>query len=207
MTIRTIFAKARVVPVLTIDDAESGADLAKALVAGGMPVLEITLRTRAALAAVEKIKAAVPGAVVGVGTVIRLQDVRSAVDAGVQFAVSPGLSEELAKAVSDAKLPYMPAVQTGSEIMAARRLGLTTLKFFPAKSSGGVAALKSFAPVFQDVAFCPTGGVSAEDFRDYLKLGNVVAVGGSWMVPGDRVKARDWRGVEALARKTMSALG
>jgi 2-dehydro-3-deoxyphosphogluconate aldolase/(4S)-4-hydroxy-2-oxoglutarate aldolase len=207
MTIRTIFAKARVVPVLTIDDAESGADLAKALVAGGMPVLEITLRTRAALAAVEKIKAAVPGAVVGVGTVIRLQDVRSAVDAGVQFAVSPGLSEELAKAVSDAKLPYMPAVQTGSEIMAARRLGLTTLKFFPAKSSGGVAALKSFAPVFQDVAFCPTGGVSAEDFRDYLKLDNVVAVGGSWMVPGDRVKARDWRGVEALARKTMSALG
>jgi 2-dehydro-3-deoxyphosphogluconate aldolase/(4S)-4-hydroxy-2-oxoglutarate aldolase len=206
MTIRTIFAKARVVPVLTIDEAEAGVDLAKALVAAGMPVLEITLRTRAALAAVEKIKAAVAGAVVGVGTVIRLQDVRSAIDAGVQFAVSPGLSEELAKAASDAKLPYMPAVQTGSEIMAARRLGFTTLKFFPAKSSGGVAALRAFAPVFQDVAFCPTGGVSAEDFRDYLKLDNVVAVGGSWMVPGDRVKARDWRGIEALARKTMGAL-
>jgi 2-dehydro-3-deoxyphosphogluconate aldolase/(4S)-4-hydroxy-2-oxoglutarate aldolase len=205
MTIRTIFAKAKVVPVLTIDDAESGVDLAKALVAAGMPVLEITLRTRAALAAVEKIKGAVSGAVVGVGTVIRLQDVRSAVDAGVQFAVSPGLSEELAKAVSDAKLPYMPAVQTGSEIMAARRLGFTTLKFFPARSSGGVAALKAFAPVFQDVAFCPTGGVGADDFRDYLKLDNVVAVGGSWMVPGDRVKARDWRGIEALARKTMGA--
>jgi 2-dehydro-3-deoxyphosphogluconate aldolase/(4S)-4-hydroxy-2-oxoglutarate aldolase len=205
MTIRTIFAKAKVVPVLTIDDAESGVDLAKALVAAGMPVLEITLRTRAALAAVEKIKSAVPGAVVGVGTVIRLQDVRSAVDAGVQFAVSPGLSEELAKAASDAKLPYMPAVQTGSEIMAARRLGFTTLKFFPAKSSGGVAALKSFAPVFQDVAFCPTGGVGADDFRDYLKLDNVVAVGGSWMVPGERVKARDWRSIEGLARKTMGA--
>jgi 2-dehydro-3-deoxyphosphogluconate aldolase/(4S)-4-hydroxy-2-oxoglutarate aldolase len=206
MTIRTIFAKGRVVPVLTIDDAEAGADLAKALVAGGMPVLEITLRTRGALAAVEKIRAAVSGAVVGVGTVIRLQDVRSAVDAGVQFAVSPGLSEELAKAASDAKLPYMPAVQTGSEMMAARRLGFTTLKFFPARSSGGIAALKAFAPVFQDVAFCPTGGVSGDDFRDYLKLANVVAVGGSWMVPGDRVKARDWRGIEALARKTMSAL-
>jgi 2-dehydro-3-deoxyphosphogluconate aldolase / (4S)-4-hydroxy-2-oxoglutarate aldolase len=206
MTIRTIFAKGRVVPVLTIDDAEAGADLAKALVAGGMPVLEITLRTRGALAAVEKIRAAVSGAVVGVGTVIRLQDVRSAVDAGVQFAVSPGLSEELAKAASDAKLPYMPAVQTGSEIMAARRLGFTTLKFFPARSSGGIAALKAFAPVFQDVAFCPTGGVSGDDFRDYLKRDNVVAVGGSWMVPGDRVKARDWRGIEALARRTMSAL-
>jgi 2-dehydro-3-deoxyphosphogluconate aldolase / (4S)-4-hydroxy-2-oxoglutarate aldolase len=97
-------------------------------------------------------------------------------------------------------------VQTGSEMMAARRLGFTTLKFFPARSSGGIAALKAFAPVFQDVAFCPTGGVSGDDFRDYLKLANVVAVGGSWMVPGDRVKARDWRGIEALARKTMSAL-
>jgi 2-dehydro-3-deoxyphosphogluconate aldolase/(4S)-4-hydroxy-2-oxoglutarate aldolase len=207
MTIRTIFAKARVVPVLTIDDADAGADLAKALVAGGLPVLEITLRTRAALAAVEKIRAGVPGAVVGVGTVIRLQDVRSAVDAGVQFAVSPGLSEELAKAASDARLPYMPAVQTGSEIMAARRLGFTTLKFFPAKSSGGAASLRAFAPVFQDVAFCPTGGVSAEDFRDYLRLENVVAVGGSWMVPGNLVKARDWRAIEGLARKTMAGLG
>jgi 2-dehydro-3-deoxyphosphogluconate aldolase/(4S)-4-hydroxy-2-oxoglutarate aldolase len=207
MTIRTIFAKAKVVPVLTIDEAESAVDLAKALVSGGLPVLEITLRTRAALAAVEKIKAAVPGAVVGVGTVIRLQDVRSAVDVGVQFAVSPGLSEELAKAASDAKLPYMPAVQTGSEIMAARRLGFTTLKFFPAKSSGGIAALKAFAPVFQDVAFCPTGGVSAGDFRDYLKLDNVVAVGGSWMVPGDLVKARDWRAIETLAREAVTLLG
>jgi 2-dehydro-3-deoxyphosphogluconate aldolase/(4S)-4-hydroxy-2-oxoglutarate aldolase len=207
MTIRTIFAKAKVIPVLTIDDADAGVDLAKALVAGGLPVLEITLRTRAALAAVEKIKAGIPGAVIGVGTVIRLQDIRSAVDAGVQFAVSPGLSDELAKAASDAKLPYMPAVQTGSEIMAARRLGFTTLKFFPAKSSGGAAALKAFAPVFQDVAFCPTGGVTADDFRDYLRLGNVVAVGGSWMVPGDLVQRRDWRAIEGLARRTMSALG
>lgn len=207
MTIRTIFEKARVVPVLTIDDADAGVDLAKTLVAGGMSVVEITLRTRAALAAVEKIKGAVPGAVIGVGTVIRLQDVRSAVDAGVQFAVSPGLSEELAKAASDARLPYMPAVQTGSEIMAARRLGFTTLKFFPARSSGGAAALRAFAPVFQDVAFCPTGGVSAEDFSDYLRLPNVVAVGGSWMVPAELVKARDWRAIEGLARKTMARLG
>jgi 2-dehydro-3-deoxyphosphogluconate aldolase/(4S)-4-hydroxy-2-oxoglutarate aldolase len=196
-----------VIPVLTIDDADAGVDLAKALVAGGMPVVEITLRTRAALAAVEKIRAMVPDTLIGVGTVIRLQDVRSAVDSGVQFAVSPGLSEELAKAASDARLPYMPAVQTGSEIMAARRLGFTTLKFFPAKSSGGTAALRAFAPVFQDVAFCPTGGVGAEDFRDYLHLENVVAVGGSWMVPGDLVKARDWRAIEGLARKTMARLG
>jgi 2-dehydro-3-deoxyphosphogluconate aldolase / (4S)-4-hydroxy-2-oxoglutarate aldolase len=125
----------------------------------------------------------------------------------VQFAVSPGLSEELAKAASDARLPYMPAVQTGSEIMAARRLGFTTLKFFPARPAGGVAALKAFAPVFQDVAFCPTGGVSADDFRDYLRLENVVAVGGSWMVPADLVKAHNWRAIEGLARKAVSALG
>jgi 2-dehydro-3-deoxyphosphogluconate aldolase / (4S)-4-hydroxy-2-oxoglutarate aldolase len=206
MTIRTIFQKARVVPVLTIEDEAAGVDLARALVSGGLPVLEITLRTRAALAAIEKIRSSVPGAIVGVGTVIRLQDVRSAVEAGVQFAVSPGLSEELAKAASDAKLPYLPAVQTSSEIMTARRLGFTTLKFFPARPAGGIAALKAFAPVYPDMAFCPTGGVSADDFRDYLTLGNVVAVGGSWMAPADLVKSRDWRAIETLARKTIGSL-
>jgi 2-dehydro-3-deoxyphosphogluconate aldolase/(4S)-4-hydroxy-2-oxoglutarate aldolase len=207
MTIRTIFQQARIIPVLTIDDAESGIGLARALVAGGMPVLEVTLRTRGALQAVKAIKASVPNAIVGVGTVVRLQDVRSAADAGVRFAVSPGLSEELAKAAAEAKLPYMPAVQTGSEIMTARRLGFTTLKFFPAKPAGGVAALRAFAPVFPDVAFCPTGGVGAEDCREYLKLENVVAVGGSWMVPADLVSRRDWKGIEASARKAVARLG
>jgi 2-dehydro-3-deoxyphosphogluconate aldolase/(4S)-4-hydroxy-2-oxoglutarate aldolase len=207
MTIRTIFQQARIIPVLTIEDAESGVGLARALVAGGMPVLEVTLRTRGALDAVKAIKASVPDAVVGVGTVVRLQDVRSAVDTGVHFAVSPGLSEELAKAAADAKLPYLPAVQTASEIMTARRLGFTTLKFFPAKPAGGIAALKSFAPVFPDVAFCPTGGVGADDFRDYLKLENVVAVGGSWMVPAEMVRRRDWHGIQAVARKATDSLG
>ncbi len=207
MTIRTIFQQARVIPVLTIDDADSGIGLARALVAGGMPVIEVTLRTRGALEAIKAIKASVPDAVVGVGTVVRLQDVRSAVDAGARFAVSPGLSEELAKAAADAKLPYMPAVQTGSEIMTARRLGFTTLKFFPARPAGGVAALKAFAPVFPDVAFCPTGGVGADDFRDYLRLENVMAVGGSWMVPAELVRRRDWRGIEASARKAIDSLG
>lgn len=207
MTIRTIFQQARVIPVLTIDDADSGIGLARALVAGGMPVIEVTLRTRGALEAIKAIKASVPDAVVGVGTVVRLQDVRSAVDAGARFAVSPGLSEELAKAAAEAKLPYMPAVQTGSEIMTARRLGFTTLKFFPARPAGGVAALKAFAPVFPDVAFCPTGGVGADDFREYLKLENVMAVGGSWMVPVELVRRRDWRGIEASARKAIDSLG
>jgi 2-dehydro-3-deoxyphosphogluconate aldolase/(4S)-4-hydroxy-2-oxoglutarate aldolase len=207
MTILTIFQQARIIPVLTIDDAESGIGLARALVAGGMPVIEVTLRTRGALEAVKAIKTSVPDAIVGVGTVVRLQDVRSAVDAGARFAVSPGLSEELARAAADAKLPYMPAVQTGSEIMTARRLGFTTLKFFPARPAGGVAALKAFAPVFPDVAFCPTGGVGADDFRDYLRLENVVAVGGSWMVPAEMVKRRDWRGIEASARKAIDSLG
>jgi 2-dehydro-3-deoxyphosphogluconate aldolase / (4S)-4-hydroxy-2-oxoglutarate aldolase len=207
MTIRTIFQQARIIPVLTIDDVESGIGLARALAAGGMPVIEVTLRTRGALEAVKAIKASVPDAVVGVGTVVRLQDVRSAVDAGARFAVSPGLSEELAKAAADAKLPYMPAVQTGSEIMTARRLGFTTLKFFPARPAGGVAALKAFAPVFPDVAFCPTGGIGADDFRDYLKLENVMAVGGSWMVPAELARRRDWRAVEASARKAIDSVG
>lgn len=206
MTIRAVFSKAQIVPVLTIEDDATAVDLARALVSGGLPVLEVTLRTRAALTAVQSIMKAVPDAVVGVGTVVRLQDVRSAVDSGAKFAVSPGLSEELARAASDAKLPYMPGVQTSSEIMAARRLGFTTLKFFPARPSGGVAALKAFAPVFPDVAFCPTGGVTGEDFRDYLRLENVIAVGGSWMVPADIVRRRDWRAIEALARKAAGSL-
>src|SRR5690606_10336801 len=133
--------------------------------------------------------------------------IRAAVDAGAQFAISPGLAEELARAASDAKLAYMPAVQTASEIMAARRLGFTTLKFFPARPAGGVAALKAFAPVFPDVAFCPTGGVSGQDFGDYLRLENVIAVGGSWMAPPDLIARRDWRAIEALARKATAALG
>jgi 2-dehydro-3-deoxyphosphogluconate aldolase/(4S)-4-hydroxy-2-oxoglutarate aldolase len=207
MTIRAVFAKAKVVPVLTIEDETTGPDLARALTAGGLPVLEVTLRTRAALAAVAAIAKAVPGAEVGVGTAIRLQDIRAAVEAGARFAVSPGLDEDLCRAASEAKLPYMPAVQTGSEIMAARRLGFTTLKFFPARPAGGLAALKAFAPVFPDVSFCPTGGVSGEDFRDYLALDNVIAVGGSWMVPADLVRARDWRTIEVRARKVKDALG
>lgn len=206
MTVRTIFTKARVIPVLTIEDVSAGVDLAHALVSGGLPVLEITLRTRGALAAARAIRTSVPNAVVGLGTVVRLQDIRAALDAGAQFAVSPGLSEELAKAASDANLSYMPAVQTASEIMAARGLGFTTLKFFPAKPAGGIATLKAFGPVFPDVAFCPTGGVSGEDFRDYLRLDNVVAVGGSWMVPADLVKQCDWRAIETLARKTTGSL-
>lgn len=206
MTIRAVFAKARVVPVLTIEDEGMAVDLAHALVAGGLPVLEVTLRTRAALGAVSAIMKSVPGAEVGVGTAIRLQDVRAAVEAGARFAVSPGLSDELCRAATEAKLPYMPAVQTGSEIMAARRLGFTTLKFFPARPAGGIAALKAFAPVFPDACFCPTGGVSAEDFRDYLRLDNVIAVGGSWMVPADLVRARDWREIEARARKVSRTL-
>ncbi len=207
MTIRAVFARAKVVPVLTIEDEATAADLARALVAGGLPVLEVTLRTRAALAAVSAIAKSVPGAEVGVGTAVRLQDVRAAAEAGAHFVVSPGLSEDLCRAAAEAKLPYMPAVQTGSEIMAARRLGFTTLKFFPARPAGGVAALKAFAPVFPDVCFCPTGGVTADDFRDYLRVGNVVAVGGSWMVPADLVKARDWRAIEASARKVSSGFG
>jgi 2-dehydro-3-deoxyphosphogluconate aldolase/(4S)-4-hydroxy-2-oxoglutarate aldolase len=206
MNLHDVLARVRVVPVLTIEDVDLSVDLSRSLAAGGLNVLEITLRTPAALAAVDAISAALPEAVVGVGTVTRPDEFRRAIDAGARFAVSPGLTEDLARAGKAAGIAYMPAAQTASEVMRARELGFHTLKFFPAKSAGGVTALKALAPVFPDVAFCPTGGLGAADFMEYLRLDNVVAVGGSWMLPPDLVKARDWRAIETLARQIAAGL-
>lgn len=207
MDIRDVFARAKVVPVLTLEGGETSVDLARALVGGGLAVLEITLRTRAALGALERIASALPDAVLGVGTVVEPEQFRHAHEAGARFAVSPGFTEELGRAALAARMPYMPAVQTGSEIIAARRLGFTALKFFPAKVAGGIATLKAFAPVFPDVVFCPTGGVTANDFVEYLRLDNVIATGGSWMAPPDLVRSRDWRAIETLARQASAAVG
>lgn len=201
MDLRDLLARARVLPVLSIADVDLGLELVRALGAGGLTTVEITLRTPAALTAIERIRRDLPGLAVGVGTVLEADGLRRARDAGAQFAVSPGLSEDLAMAARAHGTPYLPGVQTASEIMTARRLGLTTLKFFPARAAGGPAALQAFAPVFPDVAFCPTGGIGAEDVAAYLRLSNVVAVGGSWMAPADLVGARDWRALEALARR------
>jgi 2-dehydro-3-deoxyphosphogluconate aldolase/(4S)-4-hydroxy-2-oxoglutarate aldolase len=197
-TIDHIAGLSPVIPVLTMARVDDAVPLARALIDGGLTVLEITLRTAAALGAVEAIARDVSQAVVGAGTVTMPEDMTRARDAGAQFAVSPGLTEQLAR---DAALPLLPGVATASEILRGRELGFTRFKFFPAESSGGIATLKAFAGPFADIRFCPTGGITAKTAPDYLALGNVMCVGGSWMAPQAMIDARDWSGIAKLARE------
>jgi len=198
--IRGILALAPVVPVLTVMRIEDAAPLARALVAGGLPVLEVTLRTPVGLEAVAAMCRAAPDAVVGVGTVTRPEEFALAERAGARFAVSPGFAPALAAAAERAGSPFLPGVMTPSELMAARAAGFTALKLFPAQQAGGVGALRALGAPFPDVVFCPTGGVTAANAGEYLTLANVACVGGSWVAPADRVAARDWSAIEALAR-------
>ena len=200
MQIRTLMARAPVIPVLTIDRLEDAVPLARALCAGGLTVLEVTLRTPAALAAIAAMRKAVPEAIVGAGTLTVPEDFERVAAAGAQFAVTPGLTEELAAAGRHAGFPLLPGVATASELLAARAAGFTALKFFPAEPAGGVALLSAFAPVFSDVVFCPTGGITRDSAPRYLQLKNVLCVGGSWVTPADAVKAGDWAKIETLAR-------
>jgi 2-dehydro-3-deoxyphosphogluconate aldolase/(4S)-4-hydroxy-2-oxoglutarate aldolase len=199
MNIRDIMAAAPVIPVITIEREEDAIPMARALVAGGLPVLEVTLRTPVALAAIAAMRT-VPGAIVGAGTLLTADDFARVAAAGAQFAVSPGLTTQLAEAGRRSSVPLLPGVATASELMNARAAGYTALKFFPAEPAGGAPMLASFAPVFQDVVFCPTGGITRENAPRYLKLANVRCVGGSWVTPAAAVKAGDWAQVEALAR-------
>jgi 2-dehydro-3-deoxyphosphogluconate aldolase/(4S)-4-hydroxy-2-oxoglutarate aldolase len=199
MNIRDIMAAAPVIPVITIEREADAIPMARALVAGGLPVLEVTLRTPAALAAIAAMRT-VPGAIVGAGTLLAPEDFARVEAAGAQFAVSPGLTPKLAEAGRRSGVPLLPGVATASELMSARAAGFTALKFFPAEPAGGAPMLSSFAPVFQDVVFCPTGGITRESAPRYLRLANVRCVGGSWVTPAAAVKAGDWAQVEALAR-------
>ena len=199
MTVDEIMGLAPVVPVLVIDDAGSAGELAKALVAGGISALEVTLRTPAALDAIRAM-ASIPGAVPGAGTVLNADDARRAVDAGARFLVSPGLSDTVARAALDLGVPLLAGVATGTEIMRGLDLGLTRFKFFPAETSGGAAAVAAFAGPFGHVRFCPTGGITAANAPAYLKLGNVGCVGGSWLAPRGLVTTGDWDSITALAR-------
>ncbi|TAD89741.1 MAG: bifunctional 4-hydroxy-2-oxoglutarate aldolase/2-dehydro-3-deoxy-phosphogluconate aldolase [Alphaproteobacteria bacterium] len=199
--IRAILARGAVMPILTIEDADSAAPIARALVAGGVMTFEVVLRTPAALDAVRAMIAAVPEASVGVGTLLTADQVAAAAAAGAAFGVSPGLTPALAAAVTAHRLPFLPGVQTASEVMLAREAGFLAQKLFPASVVGGLAWLDSLAPVFADVVFCPTGGIRADDIPDYLARPNCVTVGGSWVVPKALVAARDWAGIEALARR------
>jgi 2-dehydro-3-deoxyphosphogluconate aldolase/(4S)-4-hydroxy-2-oxoglutarate aldolase len=195
-----------VIPVIIIKDIDSAVDLASALVAGGIRCLEITLRSSEALDAIHVIKDAVPDALVGVGTVRGAGQFDAAVNAGAVFAVSPGLTPELASAASQSGIPYLPGVATASESMFAADHGFQVQKLFPAEAVGGVALLKSLYGPMPDITFCPTGGVNPDNARDYLALPNVQSVGGSWLAPDSVVANKQWDVITQLARQA-SALG
>lgn len=197
---REICKLAPVVPVLVIDDLASARPLAEALVAGGLPALEVTLRTPVALEAIRAM-AAVPGGVVGAGTLITPEDVRAAKDAGAQFGVSPGATPRLIAACAEADLPLLPGAATATEAMMLLEQGFDMLKFFPAEAAGGAPALKAIGAPLPQISFCPTGGVSPDNAMSYLSLPNVVCAGGSWVAPKSAVQAGDWAAIEALARE------
>ena len=198
-TIEELLALAPVIPVLVIDNLDDAVPLAAALVEGGLPVLEITLRTPVALAAMKAIASQVPGALVGVGTVISTDEMEQSIDAGAAFAVSPGCTSELATRAAGFELPYLPGVAGPSDVMRALEHDLSVLKLFPAAAVGGVNMLKSLAGPFPDVRFCPTGGVGPDNMLEYLALGNVVTVGGSWVAPAAEIKAGNWGRITELA--------
>jgi 2-dehydro-3-deoxyphosphogluconate aldolase/(4S)-4-hydroxy-2-oxoglutarate aldolase len=200
VNIREILGMAPVIPVLTLSDLNHAVPLARALVAGGLHVFEITLRTPVALGCIEAIRKAIPDAIVGAGTLTRAVDFAAADRAGAQFGVSPGLIPELAGAARGARFPLLPGVMTPTEVIAARLAGFNVLKLYPAHQAGGVGMLRALAAPFPDVLFCPTGGITHASAPDYLALPNVVSVGGSWMAPQTMIDAGDWQGIEALAR-------
>jgi len=204
LTALDVMRDAPVIPVIVLDDVAQAVPLARALVAGGIRMLEVTLRTPAALACIQAIARAVPEAVVGAGTVRSAADAQAARDAGARFAVSPGFTVAVGRACRDLGLPLLPGVATGSEIMQAQEEGYTQLKFFPAMQAGGVAMLKAWGGPFGDVMFCPTGGVSAANAGEFLALPNVACVGGSWLTPAAAVAAGDWGQITALAREAAS---
>ena len=201
MNVLDVMRTGPVIPVIVIEDLAHAVPLAKALVAGGVRVLEVTLRTAAGLEAIRLIAREVPEAIVGVGTLTRPQDFKDAMDAGAQFGVSPGLTPAMIEAAHQTKLPLLPGVFTPSDVIAARLAGFNQLKLFPAQQAGGIGMLKALGGPFPDVMFCPTGGVSPENAPDFLALPNVACVGGSWLVPKAALAAGDWDKITALAKE------
>ncbi len=200
LDILQIMQASPVMPVIVIDQLAHAVPLAQALVAGGIRVLEVTLRTPAALDAVRAMRKAVPDAIVGVGTVKNADDLAQAIAAGAQFGVSPGATPALLAAVRDSRLPFLPGTMTPSNVLAAREAGFHAVKLFPAQQAGGVGMLKALGSVFADVKFCPTGGVTPTSAPEYLALPNVACVGGSWLAPATAVAAGDWHAITELAR-------
>ena len=196
-----VMQDAPVIPVIVLNDVVHAVPMARALVAGGIRMLEVTLRTSQALACIEAIAKQVPEAIVGAGTVRNAADAKAAANAGAKFAVSPGYTPSVGQACRDVGLSLLPGVATGSEIMMAQEDGYTELKFFPAMQAGGPAMLKAWGGPFFDVRFCPTGGVTVQNASEFLSLSNVACVGGSWLVPAEALAKGDWARIEMLARE------
>jgi 2-dehydro-3-deoxyphosphogluconate aldolase/(4S)-4-hydroxy-2-oxoglutarate aldolase len=203
--IERILRLSPVMPVVIIEDAAIAPELARAFVRGGIRVVEITLRTPAALPAIEAIARQVPEIAVGAGTVLSTDDLGAAARAGATFAISPGATPALLASAALGPIPYIPAVATASELMTGLTYGYHCFKFFPAVAAGGTAMLRSLAGPFPQARFCPTGGITQESVKSYLELGNVLCVGGSWLAPAEAVAARDWKRIEALASRAAAS--
>lgn len=201
-----LLQSARVIPVIAIERAADAVPLARALVAGGVRALEITLRTAAAIEAAKAIIAAVPEAIVGIGTVVTPDDLAKARSLGARFAISPGATPELLAAAKAADLPFMPGVATASELMQAQGYGFNLVKFFPAEQSGGIAALRALAGPFPQTRFCPTGGIREANAKAWLAEPNVLAVGGSWLCPAKDIKSGNWVGITSICIRTIKNL-
>ena len=202
----TLFKQATIIPVLTIDRLEDAVPLARALVAGGVRVLEVTLRTSVAIPAATAIMAEVPEAIVGIGTILNAADLARAEALGAKFGISPGATPDLLKAAAASALPFAPGTATASELMQALAHGFDLVKFFPAESSGGIKALRALAGPFPEVRFCPTGGIGEASAAAWLGEPNVVAVGGSWLCPAADIRSANWAGISAICRRTMNSL-
>jgi 2-dehydro-3-deoxyphosphogluconate aldolase / (4S)-4-hydroxy-2-oxoglutarate aldolase len=201
-----LFARATIIPVLTIERVADAVPLARALVAGGVRVLEVTLRTPAAIEAAEAIIAEVPDAFVGIGTILNAGDLARAKALGAVFGISPGATPELLKAAAVSDLPFAPGITTASELMQARAHGFNLVKFFPAEPSGGIKALRALAGPFPDARFCPTGGIGDANAAAWLAEPNVVAVGGSWICPAADIRSGNWAGITAMCNRAMKSL-
>lgn len=205
MTLTTCFSrpafKSRVVPVIVLQDPQHAVPLAHALLEGGIDVMEITLRSDAALKSIEAVAKAVPEMHTGAGTVTRVAEVQQVIDAGASFALSPGATDQLVSAVKSARLPFIPGVMTPGEVMLRREQGFSLMKLFPAQQAGGIGMLKALGAPIPDVMFCPTGGVSAENLKDFLQLPNVAMAGGSWLTPASAMAAGDWKTITRLAQE------
>jgi 2-dehydro-3-deoxyphosphogluconate aldolase / (4S)-4-hydroxy-2-oxoglutarate aldolase len=201
-----LFRQATVIPVLTIDRIEDAVPLARALVAGGVRVLEVTLRTPVAIKAAKAMMSEVPDAVVGIGTILNADDLARASALGVKFGISPGATPELLQAAAASDLPFAPGIATASELMQARAHGFNFVKFFPAEQSGGIKALRALAGPFPDTRFCPTGGIGEANAASWLAESNVVSVGGSWLCPPSDIKSGNWAGITAMCNRAMKAL-